>query len=42
MGGEKIRISWGKRKSDNVQRRPIVFVSSTVYDKKDMFDHIRS
>lgn len=36
------KISWGSgyKKSDN--RRPVVFVSSTVYDKKDMLITIRN
>lgn len=37
----RIAINWGKRVSDAPKRRPIVFVSSTVYDKKDMLSTIR-
>lgn len=36
-----MEIKWTNRISSESCRRPIVFVSSTVYDKKDMLDHIR-
>ena len=41
MSNKQYKISWGSRVPDDVRRKPIVFVSSTVYDKKDMLDHIR-
>lgn len=37
-----MEIDWSNRVSTDATRRPIVFVSSTVYDKKDMLDYIRS
>lgn len=41
MNNKQYKISWGSRVPGDVRRKPIVFVSSTVYDKKDMLDHIR-
>lgn len=37
-----MKIDWSNRVPADATRRPIVFVSSTVYDKKDMLDYIRS
>lgn len=36
-----MEIRWTNRISSDPRRRPVIFVSSTVYDKKDMLDHIR-